>query len=110
MRAIKALHVYLARKTKEIREADAWLKDSRSLGSLLNHRQVALIQHALKHPYELYTVKSHMRSHNVTYETSRSDLLKLVEYELLSNSKRGKTFFFTAPDDLRERLSALHTA
>lgn len=105
LRAIKALHAYLIRKTKEIREADVWLKDS--LGSLLNHRQVALIQYAIKHPFETYTVKSHMRSHNVTYETARSDLIDLEQHGILNKSLRGRAHVFAAPDDLRERLEGL---
>lgn len=109
LRAIKSLHSYLARKTREIREADAWLRDAETLGSILNHRQVALIQHALKHLYEAYTVKSHMRSHNVTYETARSDLLTLNRHQLLERSTRGRAHVFSAPYDLRERLEVLET-
>lgn len=107
LRAIKSLHEYLAKKTKEIREADAWLRASATLRSMLNYRQVALIQHALKHPYENYTIRSHMLSHHVTYETARSDLLALAGSGLLTKTKRSKAYSFSIPADLQERLFAL---
>ena len=110
LRAIASLHSYLVRKTREIREADSWLKGSSILRSLLNHRQVALIQHALKHPYEIYTIRSHMVSHNVTYETARSDLLRLADEGLLIKSVRSRAYIFLPPEDLRERLSGLREA
>ena len=106
-RSIKELHKYIARKSKEIRDADDWLRDSRHLRSLLNYRQTAVLTHALKHPYEIYTVKSHMRSHRITYETARSDLLKLAKNGLLDKAMRGRTFEYTVPDDLRSRLDEL---
>lgn len=107
LRAIKSLHGYLARKTREIREADDWLRASPKLRALLNHRQVALIQHALKHPYESYTVQSHRRSHAITYETARTDLLDLADHGILEKSKRGRAYHFLVPHDLRERLLAM---
>lgn len=105
--AIESLHEYLARKITEIREADSWLKDSGGLGAIMNHRQVALIQHALKHPYDHYTVKSHQRSHNVTYETARSDLMKLCDFRVLVKGKRGRAYVFNAASDLRHQLENL---
>ena len=107
LRAIRSLHSYLARKTKEIREADRWLRRSTTLRSMLNHRQVALIQHALKHQYETYTIRSHMVSHNVTYETARSDLLKLAEEGFLLQTMRGRAYAFLVLENLQERLSTL---
>lgn len=106
LRAIESLQEYLARKTAEVRQADEWLRRSSKLKSLLNYRQVALIQHALKHPYEEYTVRSHMRGHAVTYETARSDLLALADAGLLEKGMRGRAYVFTPPSDLRERLRA----
>ena len=46
---------------------------------LFNHRQIALVRHALKHPGHRYTIASHRRSHNVVYQTARSDLLDLAK-------------------------------
>lgn len=109
LRAIKSLETYLVEKTAEIRQADEWFRGSSTLRALLNHRQIALLQHALKHPYDEYTVRSHMRSHGVTYETARSDLLALANAELLEKSTRRRTHIFTAPADLQARLGSLRS-
>jgi len=101
-RALDQLQVYLARKTREIRETAELLKQS----SNLNHRQLALLGHALKHPGMRYTIRSHQTSHRVTYQTSRTDLLDLAEKSLLRKTKEGKTFVFMAPQDLGQRLRA----
>ena len=110
VRAIKSMHEYLASKAAEVREADTWLRNSSALRALLNHRQVALVQHALKHPYEAYTVRSHMISHHVTYETARTDLLQLAEQSLLEKTMRGRAYLFVVPPDLQDRLSAVAKA
>lgn len=44
------------------------------------------------------------RSHNVVYETARTDLLELADKELLTANKRGRSYEFVAPVDLEERL------
>ena len=106
-RSITALHKYIARKSKEIRDADDWMRDSKHLRAILNYRQTAVLTHALKHPYEIYTVKSHMISHRIAYETARSDLLKLAENELLEKRTHGRAFEFSVPDDLRQKLNRL---
>jgi Fic family protein len=103
-RAIQGLHVYLGRKMDEQRKAEQLLRNAPILADSLNHRQVALLSHALRHAGHGYTVESHKRSHQVTTQTSRSDLLRLVEFGLLDQRKRGRAFVFYSPDDLSERL------
>ena len=49
-RAIEALYEYLARKTAEQRSAERLLRHAPGLADQLNHRQVALLTHALKRP------------------------------------------------------------
>lgn len=102
-RSIEELHVYLARKTREIREIEQRLRATVSL----NHRQIALIGHALRHPGSRYTIESHKVSHDVTYQTARTDLLALESKTLLLRSKQGRAFSFSAPADLDERLRGL---
>ena len=102
-RAIQELHTYIDRKTSEVRELESKLKALR----MFNHRQAELIRHALKHPYQEYTVESHRKSHNVVYQTSRADLLQLHAKELLNMDKRGKTMIFIVPHDLAARLRKL---
>jgi Fic family protein len=104
--AIAALYEYLGRKAAEQRSAENLLRPASGLSEDLNHRQVALLSHALRHPGEDYTVESHRRSHRVTTQTARTDLLRLTERGLLEQRKRGRAFVFRAPDDLRERIAA----
>ncbi len=102
--AIKALHDYLGRKSREQASTEALLRHAPRLSDQLNHRQVALLSHALRHTGHGYTVASHQRSHQVTPQTARTDLLSLVDLELLEKAKRGRAFVFYAPGDLRARI------
>jgi Fic family protein len=69
-----------------------------------NHRQQALLLHALKNPNFRYTIQAHQRSHGVVYQTARSDLLSLAQAALLIESKPGKAFVFTPALDMAEKL------
>lgn len=105
-RAIQGLYDYLKRKTQEQRSAEALLRHAPVLSDQLNHRQVALLSHALRHAGYGYTVESHRRSHNITHQTSRTDLMQLVDLGLVTQGKRGRAFVFYAPEDLRSRIEA----
>ncbi len=102
-RAIASLHAYLDRKTAEIREVEAHLRAV----ATLNHRQAALITHALKHPGERYTINRHKTLHQVVYQTARTDLLQLAENGVLRKTLVGRELTFIAPEDLADRLLAL---
>jgi len=109
VRAINGLFIYLDKKSKEIRSVEKILKKSPQLRNVLNHRQIALLNRALKKPNSTYYVESHRSSHNVTYQTARTDLIKLEELGLLEKIKIGKAFSYTAPEDLRNRLETLNS-
>ncbi len=102
-RAIEGLHTYIDQKTAEVREVEARV---RAL-DLFNHRQADLIRHALKHPYQEYTMGSHGKSHNVVYQTARTDLLDLRTRGVLEQKQRGKKMIFTVPRDLADRLKRM---
>ncbi len=106
-KAIDALHDYLEQTVKEQRATGRLLASSPKLRDKLNHRQIALLTHALKHPGERYKVEGHQRSHAVVYETARSDLLGLAKLKLLEKNRSGRAFVFTAPEDLRDRIDRL---
>lgn len=99
-RAIDDLTAYVKRKEGEVRDAELMVKSA----GRLNHRQLALVSHALRNPDASYTVQSHRRSHDVVYETARSDLLDLVDLGLLVQSKVGKAFRFAPVPDVGARL------
>lgn len=106
-RAIKDLIKYLEIKALEIKTVEKLLMKSPDLQKLLNHRQMALINRALKNSESIFYIESHRGAHNVTYDTARTDLLKLVELGVLKKSKIGKAFIFTAVDNLKQTLEAL---
>lgn len=103
-RAIKELHAYIERKRKDVLATEARLKYVRRL----NHRQQALIIHALRHPFQEYTIASHQRSHAIAYATARADLLELADLHLLEQGKRGKAMIFEPHRQLQERLAGSH--
>lgn len=103
--AIDGLHDYLRRKATEMRTLESLIQHSRRLREQLNHRQLALLRHALSHPGTLYSIEGHRRSHAVVYQTARADLLSLAATGLLMQRKRGRAFVFEAPPDLEQRLS-----
>jgi len=105
--AIKDLLVYLENKSKEINTIEQIVRKSPRLHKLLNYRQIALINRALKNPDAIFYVESHRGAHNVTYDTARTDLLKLVQMGLLNKMKIGKAFSFTAVSNLKQKLETI---
>ncbi|MCB9728146.1 MAG: Fic family protein [Deltaproteobacteria bacterium] len=99
-RAIDELHAYVERKASEVRSAESLLRTTVTL----NHRQRALLSHALRHPRFRYTFDSHKNSHDVVYQTARTDLLQLAKLGLLTQQKIGRRMHFEAPADLEQRL------
>lgn len=106
LRSVRELHGYLARKARQMREAERLL-GGREANALLNYRQRALLAHMQRHPDTGYTIAGHRRSHNVTYETARTDLLKLADLGLLDHARQRRAFVFHRPADFDERLGDL---
>jgi Fic family protein len=101
--AVEALHAYVRHKTTQLRATE---KKLRGLDGL-NHRQQAVLSHALREAHTRYVIVSHQRSHNVTHQTARDDLFDLVQRGLLTVRKEGRSYAFYAPTDLGEKLSKL---
>jgi Fic family protein len=100
-RAITDLHRYLGRKvaeTKRLRQALT------AISGHFNHRQMALLEHAIKNPDARYTVASHGGSHNVVPQTARTDLQGLEREGFLTriSSKRG--YAWIPSEELDQRL------
>lgn len=106
-RAIEQLQVYLVGVRNEQRATEKLLSASATLRARLNHRQMALITHALKHPGATYSIESQQRTHNISYQTARTDLLALAAFGLLIKHTASRAFVFTAPVDLQARIAAL---
>jgi Fic family protein len=100
-RAIDELHAYLRRKMAEVQETLRLLRDAD-----LNHRQIALLTNALRHPDAQYTFMSHAASHRVVRQSARTDLLDLESRGfLVRRTIRRRHTFMPAPD-LQARLAA----
>ena len=98
--AIASLHAYLERKAGEVGALQQRLEGMDGL----NHRQLALLRHALRHTGFRYTVLSHQNSHGVSHQTARSDLQTLAARGLLVAGKDGRREIFRVPEDLAGRL------
>ena len=98
--SLAELWEYLDRKSKE----DAALRSRLERESSLNYRQRAILMRALREPETEFTIESHQTSHNVSYGTSRNDLLGLVKRGHLVLAKRGKEYVFRPAEDLVSQL------
>lgn len=104
-RAVDALHEFLDEKMQGVNEAERLLKDNVRLSGKLNFRQLALLRHALKHPRFSYVVQEHQRSHGISYDVARKDLLQMADdLGLLVKTKQGKRYYFVVPNDLEQRI------
>lgn len=99
-RAFEELAIYVDETLERMQAAE------RLAGDLpgLNHRQRAVLGHALRHPGYRYTYQSHATSHNVVLQTARTDLLDLTSHGLLDAGVEGRRRVFISPDDLGARL------
>lgn len=103
--AIDDLHLYLDAKHRTQLEAQQRLVQNPKLNGQLNFRQLALIRHALEHPGHSYTIEPHQRSHGISYDAARKDLLHMSDnLGLLIKSKRGRQYFFVSPNNLDQRI------
>ena len=100
--AIDNLKKYVARKTEQIAALEKKLKGSGDF----NHRQLALLGHAIRGSgNQDYTFKSHQTSHGIAYATARADLLDLEEKGLLiRGSQKNRATRYYPVDDLETRI------
>lgn len=105
LKSLETLYRYLERKQREQADMQTQLRKLHLADKALNHRQVALLTHALQRPGEYFTIESHQRSHQIAYATARADVLALVQRSLLvATMLTGrKRAYYPAPD-LAERL------
>lgn len=104
-KAVDALHAYLRGEVHDIGEAEQMLTRNPRLAGQLNFRQLALLRHALKHPRFAYVIEEHQRSHGISYDVARKDLLFMADsLRLLSKTRDGKRYLFVVPEDLERRI------
>ncbi len=98
--SIHALKAYIERKRAEIES----VKHLLGPGSGFNHRQLAILRHAIKTPHATYTVAGHQESHGTSYQTAMNDLAQLHQRGLLHRDKIGKAFAFRPIPNLSQQL------
>lgn len=104
LKAIEGVHQYIARKQREHADAETLLKPGGKLARQLNHRQRELLRNALKNPGKSFTIEVHRRTHDIVYQTARSDLLGLAKAGLMTKHRQGNAFVFVARPDLAGKL------
>ena len=105
--AIEELHTYLYQKIKSTKKAVELLNGTKLVGKV-NHRQVSILENALRNPNSTYRTNEHQNTHRISYQTARTDLLHLSdELKLLIKAKEGRAFVFFAPSDLQERIDSM---
>lgn len=100
-RAIRDLHTYLDAKSAEVRDVQVRL---RSVPGEFNYRQLAIIENAVRDAGGHYTINSHRRSHMISVETARQDLMGLQRRGLLDRVKVGRQFVWVPVDGLSDKL------
>lgn len=99
-KSIKSLGAYLERKTRETKSIEYEMKSV----AIFNHRQKALIIHALKNPSQTYSYNSHATSHNIARQTARTDILELQKLGLLMVNQSEKQLLFYPVNNFKEKL------
>ena len=102
-RAITSLNQYIAEKTLEVAEVEQLALSVPGL----NRRQLAVINAAQRDPYRSFTIDEHLSQEQVTYQSARTDLLKLEELGLLTKARVGKRYEFRSSGDLPAVLRSL---
>jgi Fic family protein len=104
-KAVKSLYEYIDRKKQDFYEFMAWI-DRSAVAKNLKREHLEIVKQAIKEPGREFTSKQVANDLDVTENTARSYLNKLVEKDLLvaAKSKGGKTVFYIAPANLKVRL------
>ena len=102
-RAINSLNQYIAKKAIEVAEVEQLALSVPGL----NRRQIAVINAAQRDPYRSFTIDEHMFREQVTYQSARTDLLKLEELGLLTKARVGKRYEFRSEGNLSAQLRHL---
>lgn len=104
---MEIIHAAIGSLKKSIRiknkETEA-LRRNLGAGTDFNHRQIALLKHALQHPFAHYTVIGHQNSHGTSNQTAKNDLTNLEQRGLLQRGKSGKAFTYSPVPGLAGKL------
>jgi len=99
-RSAEELFAYVERKASAQQRLRRRLRDRDDL----NHRQLALLDHALRKPGAEYSHDSHASSHRVTHVTARADLRALVDRGFLRMARSGRRVVYRPIEGLERML------
>lgn len=100
--ALRELVAHLRARAQRMQELAALVREFDEL----NHRQRALLQHAIRHPLESYTIDGHASSHRVHYQTARNDFIDLTRRGFFSERRVGNAKRFFPSKELIERIES----
>ena len=99
--AIDDLSDYIRRRRQSVsslaRQIDANIRSDR-----LNHRQIDLLNDAIRNPNIRYVIGEHEKLHRISYLTARTDLERLAALGYLSKTKRGNQSIYRPAPRLRQ--------
>lgn len=105
-RAIHEFMDYFEDKRKESVELMSWL-DTLELKDALNYRQGHFLKKVLQHPGRVFTPKELTHDYDVSENTARKDLEKLLGMKVLFKVQEGKGFLYLAREDADANLKKL---
>lgn len=108
-RAMNEFMLYFEGKRQEAVELMSWL-DSLDLKEGLNYRQGHFLKKVLQHPGRIYTPRELTHDYDISENTARKDLEKLVGMKLLFKVQEGKNHLYIARDDAQFNLKKLTNA
>ncbi len=108
-RAMNEFMLYFEGKRQEAVELMSWL-DTLDLKEGLNYRQGHFLKKVLQHPGRIYTPRELTHDYDISENTARKDLEKLVGMKLLFKVQEGKNHLYIARDDAQFNLKKLTNA
>jgi Fic family protein len=98
--AIDDLADYIRRRQESVRSL-AHAIETNIRRDNLNHRQIALLNDAIRNPRVGYTIAEHEKLNRISYLTARSDLERLAELAYFLKTKRGNQSIYRPAPRLR---------
>ncbi|MCR4540383.1 Fic family protein [Pseudomonas sp. 18.1.10] len=108
-RAVNEFMDYFDEKRIEASELMTWL-DALKLKEKLTYRQGHFLKKVLQHPGRIFTPKELTHDYDVSENTARKDLEKLVEMKVLFQVQEGKGFLYVAREDAQANLKKYSAA
>lgn len=108
-RAINEFMDYFECKREEAAELMGWM-EALDIKSMLNFRQGHLLRKVINNPGRIFTPKELTHDYDVSENTARKDLEKLVGMKALFKVQEGKSFLYLSRDDAEANLKKMATA